>query len=71
MDYYYWVFVNPYNGEITGIVNAEVDSYGNKDSVQGIYRGSTAGGYNDFTIEEGAPVQVITFDNEEYYLELK
>lgn len=54
-----------------GFTNAQADSYGSKDSVQGIYRGATAGEDNVFLIDKGTPVQVITFDNEEYYLELE
>jgi hypothetical protein len=53
-----------------GVKGAYADSYGTKDSIQGIYRGATATKDNPEVSDE-TPIQLITFNNEKYYLELE
>jgi len=53
------------------INNPVADSYAGKNQKEGIYRGSTAKAGNRFGLAEGTPVQLITYFNQEYTLELE
>lgn len=51
--------------------NPVADAYAGKDQIEGIYRGTTTRAGNKYGIAAGTAVQLITYNNQKYVLELE